>query len=184
MSPTRPRPGGIILTDLKPALGAGGLVRLTHTDTNRAEGRFDATFAAFIDLRHQPGINPTTSRVDRDHHHAAHGTTAVDPRTPRTSLIVWFLASFDLGPGISYGYAGPDTSQPPTASWIATPDGSRAEITLAADDGHHQVAEGGPRRLWSLVENAHRWTDLGQPGWDSFGLTVTPRLANRVVRPA
>ena len=123
------RPGGIILTDLKPALGAGSLVRLTRTDTDRAEGRFDATFAAFMDLRHQPGANPATSRVDRDHHHAAHRATATDPRTPWTSLIVWFLASFDLGPGISYGYAGhsPDGPRP---TWIATPDGSWAEITL------------------------------------------------------
>lgn len=28
--------------------------------------------------------------------------------------------------------------------------------------------------LWHLVEQTHRtWTDLDQPEWDSFGLTVT-----------
>jgi methyltransferase of ATP-grasp peptide maturase system len=176
------RPGGVILTDLKPAPGAGSLVRLTRRDDERAEGRFDATYAAFMDLRHQAGHNPAGFRVDRDHDQAEHRTTLLDPNTPWTSLLVWFLASFDLGGEIAYGYTIPEgggilaySDTAPTASWIATPDGSWAEITLAAQDGHHPVVEGGPRRLWRLVEQAHRtWTDLGQPGWDSFGLTVTP----------
>lgn len=169
------RPGGIILIDCKPALGAGSLIRLTRHD-DRAEGHFDPTYAAFMDLRHQTGTIPAMVRTERDHSHAEHRTSPVDPLTPWTSLLVWFLASFALGRSISYGYTGPDTTQPPTASWIATPDGSWAEITLAPDiNGRYPVAEGGPRRLWTAVENAHQcWTDLGRPGWDRFGLTVTP----------
>jgi hypothetical protein len=64
----------------------------------------------------------------------------------------------------------------PTASWIATPDGSWAEVAFATNDaGEHVVAEGGPRRVWQIIEDAHQtWIDLGQPGWDSFGLTVEP----------
>ncbi|PRX47525.1 hypothetical protein B0I33_105103 [Prauserella shujinwangii] len=54
--------------------------------------------------------------------------------------------------------------------------GSWVEIALATHNGRHEVAEGGPRRLWRLVEHAHRvWTDLDRPGWDRFGLTVTPQ---------
>jgi methyltransferase of ATP-grasp peptide maturase system len=177
------RPGGTVLTDLKPAPGAGSLVRLTRHDDDRAEGRFDATYAAFMDLRHTPGSNPDGFRVERDHDHAEHRSTSLDPNTPWTSLLVWFLASFDLGGEIAYGYTIPDggaipaySQTAPTASWIATPDGSWAEITFATHNGVHEVAEGGHRRLWHLVENAHRiWTDLGQPGWDRFGLTVTPQ---------
>ena len=52
-------------------------------------------------------------------------------RHPVDSLLVWFLASFDIGPDIAHGYtiprggAIPPTPQTaPTASWIATPDGS------------------------------------------------------------
>lgn len=67
---------------------------------------------------------------------------------------MWFLASFTLGPGISYGYTGPEATQPPTASWIATPDGSWAEITISGEV--HDVTEGGPRQLWRIVEDAHR----------------------------
>ncbi|OZM75191.1 protein-L-isoaspartate(D-aspartate) O-methyltransferase [Amycolatopsis antarctica] len=176
------RPGGVILSDLKPAPGAGSLVRLTRRDDDRAEGRFDATYAAFMDLRHTAGNNPAGFRVERDHDRAEYRTTSLDPNTPWASLLVWFLASFDLGPEIAYGYTLPEggkipahSDTVPTASWIATPDGSWAEITLAAQNGQHEVAEGGPRRLWRLIENAYdTWTDLGRPGWDSFGLTVTP----------
>ncbi|MEU6644494.1 hypothetical protein ABZ863_18330 [Saccharomonospora sp. NPDC046836] len=128
------------------------------------------------------GSNPAGFRVGRDHHQAEYRTTGLDPNTPWTSLLFWFLASFDLGGDIAYGYTIPEggaipahSQTAPTASWIATPDGSWAEITLVSQDGRHAVAEGGPRRLWSLVEHAHHtWTDLGRPGWDSFGLTVTP----------
>ena len=173
------RLGGVVLTDLKPAPGAGSLVRLTRTADDRAEGSFDATYAAFMDLRHTPGGTPAGFRVKRDHDEAEHRMTALDPNTPWTSLLVWFLASFDFGPEIAYGYTmAQNASRPwtaPTASWVATPDGSWAEITLGAEDGGHPVAEGGPRRLWRLLEQAHStWTSLGQPGWNRFGLTVTP----------
>lgn len=175
-------PGGVILTDLKPAPGAGSLVRLSRTADDRAEGRFDPTYAAFMDLRHTPGTSTPAFRVNRDHDHAEHRTTSLDPNTPWMSLLVWFLAFFELGAEIAYGYTIPDggaipaySQTEPTASWIATPDGSWAEITLAAENGLHSVIEGGPRRLWQFMEQAHRtWIELGQPGWDSFGLTVTP----------
>jgi hypothetical protein len=76
---------------------------------------------------------------------------------------------------VSVGYTGTDTTSPPTAITLSTPDGSWAQITLAAVDGGHEVREGGPRRLWRAVENAHQlWNRLERPGWDRFGLTVTP----------
>ena len=172
------RLGGVVLTDLKPAPGAGSLVRLTRTAVDRAEGCFDATYAAFMDLRHTPGDTPAGFHVARDHGEAEHRGTGLDPNTPWTSLLVWFLASFELGPEIAYGYTATQRASSrnaPTASWIATPDGSWAEVTLATENGGHAVAEGGPRRLWRLLEQAHStWTALGRPGWDRFGLTVTP----------
>jgi hypothetical protein len=136
-----------------------------------------------MDLRHTPGRNPDGFRVHRDHDQAEHRTTGLDPSTPWISLRVWFLAFFDLGREIAYGYTIPEgganpgySAAAPTASWIAAPDGSWAEVTRAGQNGLHPVAEGGPRRLWRLVEQAHRtWTELGQPGWDSFGPTVTPQ---------
>jgi methyltransferase of ATP-grasp peptide maturase system len=170
------RIGGAVLADLKTAHGAGNLVRLTRTDDHRAEGRFDPTYAAFMSLRHQPGgPDRTVTWAARDTAIAHRSSTTVDPQTPWTAMVVWFLAAFDLGPDVSIGYTGPTTTNPPTAVTLSTPDGAWAQITLAAQDGAHQVTEGGPRRLWRAVEHAHQqWNQLDRPGWNRFGLTVTP----------
>ncbi|MGH4010109.1 MAG: methyltransferase domain-containing protein [Pseudonocardiaceae bacterium] len=171
---TQTRPGGVILTDLKPALGAGSLVRLTRYP-DRAEGRFDPTYAGFMGLRHQPARqDPIRRRPARNRSlEPEHRTTALDPRTPWEALVVWFLACFDLGTRISLGYCRFEAGQP-TAISVTVDDGSWAEVTLADDHGVHHVAEGGPRRVWRIIENAHAlWNTLDHPGWDRFGLTVT-----------
>lgn len=168
------RPGGVILTDVKTAPGAGSLVRLTrHPD--RAEGRFDPTYAAFMDLRHHPANEaPDRPRPRRQRDGETEGrTTTLDPRTPWESLVVWFLARFDLGADISLGYGRPDRDWRPTVTSVTVGDGSWAEVTLADDHGVYQVIEGGSRRVWRIIEDAHTlWTTLGQPSWDRFGLTV------------
>ncbi|MGQ0779301.1 MAG: ATP-grasp peptide maturase system methyltransferase [Pseudonocardiales bacterium] len=171
---TQTRPGGVILTDVKISLMAGSLVRLTRYP-DRAEGPFDPTYAAFMSLRHHPaGQRATRSgpRRQRDSE-PEQRTTTLDPRTPWTSLIVWFLASFQLGAHLTLGYSDFKDGQP-TATSITIGDGSWAEVSLADERGVHQVTEGGPRRVWRIIENAHAlWTDLGQPNWNRFGLTVT-----------
>ena len=169
------RPGGVILTDLKTAQGAGSLVRLTRYP-DRAEGHFDRTYAAFMSLRHHPADQaPDRPRPRRQRDcEVEQGTTRLNPRTPWESLVVWFLATFTLGADVTLGYGRPDQDWKPTVTSITTGDGSWAEVTLADDHGVHQVIEGGPRRVWRIVEDAHAlWTEVGQPGWDRFGLTVT-----------
>jgi methyltransferase of ATP-grasp peptide maturase system len=171
---TQTRPGGVILTDLKPTLGAGSLVRLTrHAD--RAEGRFDPTYAGFMELRHHLASHaPVRRRPTRNRSlEPEHRTTTLDPRTPWESLVVWFLASFDLGAEISLGYCRFQDGKP-TATSITVGDGSWAEVTLTTIDGVYQVAEAGPQRVWRTIESAHAlWNTLERPGWDRFGLTVT-----------
>ncbi|HEY6422555.1 MAG TPA: hypothetical protein VIY28_04760 [Pseudonocardiaceae bacterium] len=74
---------------------------------------------------------------------------------------------------ISLCYTGFKDGQP-TATSIRTGDVSWEEVTLADEDGTHHVSEGGPRRVWRIIEDTHAlWNNLGQPGWDRFGLTVT-----------
>jgi methyltransferase of ATP-grasp peptide maturase system len=168
-------PGGVILTDLKTALGAGSLVRLTRYP-DRAEGHFDPTYAAFMSLRHHPTDQaPDRPRPRRQPNSTPEQrTTTLNPRIPWESLVVWFLASFQLGADISLGYGRPDENRQPTATSITVGDGSWAEVTVADDHGVHEVTEGGPRRIWRIIEDAHTlWTQLDQPGWDRFGLTVT-----------
>lgn len=143
------RPGGVILTDLKPTHGAGSLVRLVRDDDG-AEGRFDPVYAAFMDMRsHHAAQLPRRDRPVKDRSATPrHRTSTLDPDTPWNSLLVWFLASFDLGPDVRIGYSRPDDSGRPTASSITLADGSWAEVTLTDDHGTHEVMEGGPRAAW------------------------------------
>jgi len=167
------RIGGRLLTDLKIAHGAGSLVQLTRTGPDTAVGRFDPTYAAFMDLRPAAAATPAPRRPRGPV--TARRATTVDPRTPWTSLVVWFLAALDLGPDVSVGYAGGGPGRPPQAVRIATADGSWADVDVEPDaDGSHLVVEGGPRTVWRIVEDAHRlWVDHDRPGWERLGLTVT-----------
>ncbi|MGH3940002.1 MAG: hypothetical protein ACRDTG_15495 [Pseudonocardiaceae bacterium] len=127
-----------------------------------------------MSLRHHPANQHSTRPGPRRRRDSApeRRTTTLDPRTPWTSLVVWFLASFALGAELTLGYTNFKDGQP-TATSITIGDGSWAEVSLADDYGMHQVAEGGPRSVWRILENTHTlWTDLGQPGWNRFGLTV------------
>lgn len=168
------RPGGILLTDLKLNLGAGSLVRLTRGGRpGLAVGRFDPVYATFMDLRHpgQPWLAP---RLARDDTNVVERTTTIDPMTPWTDLVVWFIAAPALGPGISYGQTGPEAeTDGPTGTWITALDGSWAEVSPRTVGHGHLVREGGPRRLWRHVEDAHTtWLANNRPGWERFGLTV------------
>jgi protein-L-isoaspartate O-methyltransferase len=171
--------GGVILTDVKVGLAAGNLVRLTRTGPDRAEGHFDAGYAAFMHLRHSPG---SAARVPYARTTTAQDTptttssTQLDPRTPWSNPVVWFLTALRIGDRYRLGYTGGDPQHGPAAVSLATPDGSRAEITLDRDtDAGHRVTETGPTRLWRHVEHAHQlWDAAGRPDWPRLGLTVTP----------
>jgi protein-L-isoaspartate O-methyltransferase len=168
-------PGGNILTDLKISRSAGSLVRLVTTSDGTAEGRFDPAFASFMNARPAPGVRDPHFRPTRDRAGARTTVTALNSPTPWTAQIPWFLACMSLGEHVEYGFAVADADQPPTAAWLATPDGSWAEIPLAADNsGSRDVLDGGPRSLWQIVEKAHeQWHRLGEPRWERFGLSVS-----------
>jgi methyltransferase of ATP-grasp peptide maturase system len=171
------RIGGTILTDIKVGLNAGNLIRLTRTGPEEAEGRFDVGQAAFMELRHTPGA---AGRIPYarlpDDAPVAEYATMLDPRTPWTNPVVWFLAALRIGPHYRLGYTGGDPRHGPSAVSLSTPDGSRSEITLApGTDGRRLVRERGPVRLWVHVEHAHRiWDAVGQPAWPRLGLALTP----------
>ncbi|HEY0806699.1 MAG TPA: methyltransferase domain-containing protein [Pseudonocardiaceae bacterium] len=170
------RVGGVILSDIRVGVNAGNLVRLTRTGPDRAEGRFDAGQAAFMELRHTPGFAGRVPYVGlSEDNPATETTTMLDPRTPWANPVVWFLAAMRVGPHYRLGYTGGDPHHGPNAVSLSTPDGSRTEITLATDaDGSHTVRDTGPERLWQHVEHAHQlWNAAGQPDWSRLGMTVT-----------
>lgn len=170
------RIGGVILADIKLGLGAGNLVRVTRTAEDRAEGMFDAGQAAFMELRHSPGTAGRIpyARVSQDTP-VIGSSTVLDPRTPWSNPVVWFLAALRVGGHYRLGYTGGDPQHGPDAVCLTTPDGSRTEVTLAREgDGGHRVSETGPARLWAHLEHAHQlWDAAGRPDWPRLGLVVT-----------
>lgn len=171
------RIGGVILTDLRIGLMAGNLVRLTRVSGNRAEGMFDAGQASFMELRHLPGpTGRVTYTYTADDSPVTESTTVLDPRTPWTNPVVWFLAALRIGGRYRLGYTGGAPPRDPHAVSLTIPNGSHAEIALAThDDGTHTVRETGPGRVWTHVEHAHQqWDAAGRPGWPRLGLAVTP----------
>jgi hypothetical protein len=65
-------------------------------------------------------------------------------------------------------------SMRPVATTMQADDGSWAEVALGSDDEGRRVVRGSSADLWASVERAYTlWHELGEPGWESFGLTVT-----------
>ncbi|MEQ0560738.1 methyltransferase domain-containing protein [Amycolatopsis sp. NEAU-NG30] len=174
---------GIVVAELRLGPGAATLVRLARQAPDRIEGRFHPAGTAFAPLRPCPGRSSqhTAAWIDHDTSSPRSRWSTIAPDTPwlhdpEVSRVTWFLAALDLGMYEVRHQRRPQGFPPGhPAIVLDTPDGSWARIDTVARDGEHHVIEGGPRRLWAVVERAHRWwRDLGRPGWARFGLTVTP----------
>ena len=172
------RIGGLILADLKLSGYAGNLVLLRRF-TDRAEGRFDPAWATFMALRPNtpspttPGpTTPATARRGvRDRAQAERRTTTLDQLHPWDNLLTWFLAQLTVPGEIGYGHTR--NGEHPGDVFLTNADGSWCEVR-EHPDGARQVWEAGPTSLWRAVEAAdHLWHELGEPGWDRFGLTTT-----------
>jgi methyltransferase of ATP-grasp peptide maturase system len=173
------RVGGIILADLKLSAHAGNLVLLRrHAD--RAEGRFDRTWAGFMALRHTdtdtaplaPATGSAAPVGERDR--AARRTSDLDQLRPWDNLVAWFLAQLSVPTEIGYGHVLDEHTGRPGNVLLTSGDGSWCEVSALTDDGTRQVWEAGPTPLWQAVETAYRlWDKLERPGWDRFGLTAT-----------
>jgi methyltransferase of ATP-grasp peptide maturase system len=167
------RIGGLILADLKLSVHAGNLVLLTRL-ADRAEGYFDRTWAGFMALRPNTPSHRDTDRHwpagARDRVEATPRTTDLDQLHPWDNLVAWFLAQLTVPDEISYGH----TTNSSRDVFLTSADGSWCEVSDHTDNRTRQVWETGPTPLWRAIENANQlWHELGQPGWDRFGLTAT-----------
>jgi methyltransferase of ATP-grasp peptide maturase system len=153
-------PGGLVVTTLHRPLGAG-LVRITAGEGATGEGRVLAEDGRFMPLRA---------------HRLATGDRPADGDTRPTALgadvLVGNRSRFEFYAGLAVPgtTAGADRDG---AVWLGHPDGSWASHSTTP--GGHRVWQGGPRRLWDLVEAAYdQWQALGRPARDRFGITVRP----------
>ena len=155
-------PGGHLVTTLYRPLG-GGLLRLTAGENATGEGHVlprDGRFMPFRAHRLPPlaEVPPAGETQWRRTE-----LTMADVLKPRRHFE--FYASLEL-PGVRPVHVDPDG-----AFAVAHPDGSWAR-TRRTESGF-EVAQGGPRALWDLAEDAHaRWESLGRPDRSRFGLTV------------
>jgi protein-L-isoaspartate O-methyltransferase len=165
--------GGLVLVDVKLHAAVGNLVLLRRLP-DRLEGRFDAGTATFMQMRSATGTTRSTgpARVRREH--SAARVRHVDRPEQRLweNPPLWFLVHAREPGRIEFGFTQDPESGGPGAEFYVARDGSWCELE-ALPDGSRQVHEGGPRPLWTRIEDTIRyWHDLDRPGWDRMGLTA------------
>jgi protein-L-isoaspartate(D-aspartate) O-methyltransferase len=163
--------GGLIMANLHRDLGGGALALLT-VNGGAASGHFLPFFGGFMPTRTQPHI----SAVDLLERITGRGTPRIT-QIPADALdddAFMMFAALRL-PGIRH--TGLVPANGPDQSWLLAPDESWACRTLP--DG--PVSQGGPRRLWDLLEDTYQdWAQLGRPRREELGLTLTSRGDHRL----
>ncbi|MBB5858299.1 methyltransferase domain-containing protein [Amycolatopsis umgeniensis] len=172
------REGGLILADLKRSVHAGNLVLLTrHAD--RLEGRFLPRWAGFMAIR-DTDCAPPDRHISFTPADGAHSTTSLSPH-PWESLIPWLLAQSRMPSQLTFGYRGlTDTGAHQWAVFTAS-EGSWCAVAMNATNDRRDVRQHGATRIWDEYEKSRsQWQNLGEPGWDRFGVTVTDDGTHRL----
>ena len=154
-------PGGIVLTTLNRPIGAG-LVRITVGRDATGVGRVLGADGRFMPLRaHRRTIRPSATKSPETESRKIN----LNPVTLLAAASPFeFFAGLALpGTQIAFGPEGPQ---------LAHPDGSWATFTMR-QGSPTEVHQGGPRKLWDLVEAAHdQWLHLDKPRRQRFGITI------------
>ncbi|MGW6454570.1 methyltransferase domain-containing protein [Streptomyces sp. NPDC055078] len=144
-------------------------------DTAGGVGR--GSFTGFPSFMRTRNARPHRGFLEDFVHHEHHAATS------RTTISPWVLAA-DADALFFVGLALPDAwhllaeavEVHDTTSLFILADNrtSWACVDHAPSGDEHLVKQYGPRRLWDEAEAAYRaWADLGRPGRDRAGLTVT-----------
>lgn len=162
---TQTRPGGVILTNLHREIGGGLLLRLTVDETGAASGHLLDDYGAFMPLRSCPTTRTSTlvrsaSQASGDMHETHLPGPLADDGEAWIALVALLLPDV----------ARLDIDRPDgPVQWLVHPDGSWAYHDIST----HTVEQGGPRRLWTEVEDLYRrWTAHGKPTRPHIGVTI------------
>lgn len=143
------RPGGLVVTTLHRPLGAG-LVLITSNGDGTGEGRVLPEDGRFMPLRAHALTPALADAGGSDRRTTTLPFTVLTPANP---------FEFFAGTALPDVVPGPDRLAHSDGSWV-----------------HHRgshVDQGGPRRLWDLVEAAFdEWRDLGEPRRGQFGVSI------------
>lgn len=170
------RPGGVIVAPFMPGYGFGWLTRLHVLSDGTAVGRFPG-LAGYMMLRGQRHTYGMPG--DRTEDDYTETTTRLDPRRLDGDSYAADLAISAMVPGVQTRlFYGEGDEADECTLWVlerAGGEGSWASVDYIPGDVEFVVQQHGPRRLWDEVEAAYwRWTRLGRPGLDRFGMTVGP----------
>ncbi|NIL43130.1 methyltransferase domain-containing protein [Salinispora arenicola] len=162
---TQTRPGGVILTNLHREIGGGLLLRLTVDETGAASGHLLDDYGSFMPRRSCPTTRTSTlvraaSQASGDMHETHLPGPLADDGEAWTALVALLLPDV----------ARLDIDRPDgPVQWLVHPDGSWAYHDIST----HTVEQGGPRRLWTEVEDLYsRWTAHGKPTRPHIGVTI------------
>lgn len=169
-------PGGLILVSMVGSLDAYGYVKLHMGSGTEARGRFINGDVSFMPSREmaQPAFGPLVRAALEGRKHARAVEPVIHPEMLEDQGLTW-AAQLALPGTKRVGLTTEDGS----GRWFLHPDGSWA-VLETCPDGAVRAFEGGPRPLWSELENiAARWLSADRPGMERYGLTVNPE-ANTV----
>ncbi|MER6160789.1 protein-L-isoaspartate(D-aspartate) O-methyltransferase [Streptomyces sp. NPDC001868] len=142
------RPGGRLVTTLA---GTGLIVTADKTEDGGAVGRIEPDAAGFMRTRHGEDYERPTDELWEK----VRDADGEDVSTSRYPLLypsdAWDVMSMLelLAPGIEYRTGGEGEER---TVWMLHPDGSWARATATGFLDSPTVHQGGPRRLWDVLE--------------------------------
>lgn len=158
--------GGRILANFYRELGGGALASLSVND-NHAKGRFLPDFGGFMPIRAIRPRSPISLLRAAENGKCRERATRVAGQVLDDPSFAFLAAFFVSAQQLGYQPQGQ-----PEEFWLLSADGSWAKQT-SSGNGELVVCQHGPHLLWDALEQAHqRWTSLGVPPREDFGLTV------------
>ncbi|MFE2414124.1 methyltransferase domain-containing protein [Kitasatospora sp. NPDC059408] len=168
-------PGGVIVAPFGTEYGGEQIVRLVvNDDRTQAVGRFTGG-SAFMRLRQQRTERPLFDAYLHGVPWPAGGVKSMTTLSP-SDTGEWFQ-QFVIGLAVPGAFWRAERYNGGAYTlWLYSRDTlSWASADYEPDRMEYEVYQSGPRRLWDEVEAAYRcWEAQGRPGYDRFGLTVTP----------
>ncbi|WBB58042.1 methyltransferase domain-containing protein [Streptomyces sp. WMMC500] len=168
------KPGGVIVAPWGPTYGGEAIARLTVADDGTASGRF-AGSSAFMRLRSQRTKRPHVREYLRGEPWPADGVKSLTGLSP--DAVGDWPVMFAIGLQVPEAFPWMESYRDGSYTlWLRdTAVVSWATADCEPDRSEFEVVQAGPRRLWDEVEAAYGWwVDQGRPGFERFGLTVTP----------
>lgn len=169
------KPGGLIVAPWGPTYGGEAIVRLAAEGDGTASGRFLGS-SAFMRLRAQRTGRQHVREYLKGKPWPADGTRSTTALSP-DDVGDWHIM-FAIGVQVADAFPWMESYKDGSYTlWLRdTAVTSWATADFEKDREEFEVVQSGPRKLWNEVEKAYQWWKAqGRPGFDRFGLTVTPR---------